>query len=49
MSVSKTFECPSCESEGKIVVRTEDVHLSDIGFCPVCGTSIYEDEDSEDD
>lgn len=48
MSASKTFECPSCETEGKIVVRTEDVQLRDIVYCPVCGADILDDESDED-
>lgn len=45
MSTSKQFECQTCETEGKIVIRTEDVHLEDIAYCPVCGSNIFEDED----
>lgn len=45
MSTSKTFECQSCETEGKITIRTEDVHLEDIQYCPVCGASIFEDDE----
>lgn len=49
MSASKTFECPSCETEGKIVVRTDDVKLSDIVYCPVCGADILDEDDSDED
>jgi hypothetical protein len=45
MSTSKTFECQSCETEGKIVIRTEDVGLEDVVYCPVCGGNIFEEED----
>ncbi|CAB4127384.1 hypothetical protein UFOVP84_160 [uncultured Caudovirales phage] len=45
MSVSKTFECQSCETEGKIVIRTEDVNLEDVAYCPVCGGSIFDEDD----
>jgi hypothetical protein len=45
MSVSKTFECQNCESEGKIVIKGDDVTLADISVCPVCGSSIFEEDD----
>ena len=48
MSVSKTFQCPNCEAEGKIVIKSEDIQLSDIVYCPVCGSDIWEDEDMDD-
>lgn len=48
MSTSKTFDCLSCETEGKIVIRTSDIKLNDIVYCPVCGADILED-DSDDD
>jgi len=45
MSVSKTFECKNCESEGKILIKNDDISLADISVCPVCGESIYEEDD----
>lgn len=47
MSASKTFECHSCDSEGKIVIRTDDVKLNDIVYCPICGADILEEDDSD--
>ncbi len=47
MSASKTFECQVCESSGKIVVRTDDVNIEDIQYCPVCGSPIYEESDDD--
>lgn len=48
MSTSKHFQCENCESEGKIVIKTEDVSLSDIAYCPVCGADIYDEEEDTD-
>ena len=44
MATSKTFECKSCETEGKIVIRSEDISLEEIIYCPVCGADILEDD-----
>ena len=49
MSASKTFECLSCDTEGRIVVKTSDVQLRDIVYCPVCGADIFEEDESEED
>lgn len=49
MSASKTFHCHSCEAEGKIVVRSDDVKLSDIVYCPVCGADILDEYDTDED
>lgn len=47
---TKMFECESCGSEGKIVIKGTDVQLEDIVYCPVCSADIYEEEefDNED-
>lgn len=47
MSVSKTFQCSNCDSEGKIVVKSDEVTLSDIVYCPICGADIFEEEDED--
>jgi transcription elongation factor Elf1 len=46
MATSKTFQCPSCDTEGKIVIRSDDIGLEEIVYCPVCGADIL-DEDSD--
>lgn len=49
MAVVKQFHCDQCDAEGKISIKGDDVTLSDIAVCPVCGSSIYDEEmDSED-
>ena len=45
MSVSKTFVCDHCNIEGKIVIRTEDIGLHDITYCPICGADIQEEDE----
>ena len=47
MAASKTFECENCGAEGKIVVKSDDFSLSDIAYCPVCGSDIFEEEDDD--
>lgn len=49
MSTSKTFECQSCDTKGKIVVKNDELSLSDIVYCPVCGADIFEEDDSVED
>jgi len=49
MSASKTFVCDTCDTEGKIIIRTDDVRLHDIIYCPVCGADILEEDDSIED
>jgi len=43
----KYFECNNCDSTGKITIKTNDVTVEDIVYCPVCGADIY-DEDEDD-
>ncbi len=44
---TKVFECESCGSSGKIVVKGNDIQLEDIVYCPVCSADIYEDQEFE--
>lgn len=50
MAVTKQFTCESCDTVGKITLKGDDLTLSDIVYCPVCGASIYDEEmeDGED-
>lgn len=43
---TKVFECRNCESNGKIVIKTEILE-SEIVYCPVCGADIFEENDDE--
>lgn len=48
MASTKYFECTNCDTQGKITVKTNDITVEDIVYCPVCGADIYEeDEDYE--
>ena len=47
--VKRYFECDNCESKGKIILKGEDHSTSDIVYCPVCGSDIYEDDDEDED
>lgn len=47
MSASKTFECQNCETTGKIIIKSSDITLQEIVYCPVCGADIFEEEDDE--
>jgi hypothetical protein len=47
MSTTKTFECQNCDTVGKIIVKSEDISVSEIVYCPVCAADIYTDEDDE--
>lgn len=49
MSVLKHFDCLQCGSEGKITIKGNEVVLSDVVYCPICGADIYEPEDFDDD
>jgi hypothetical protein len=49
MATSKTFQCDSCQTEGKIVIKTQDVYLHDIVCCPVCGADIYDEDETVED
>lgn len=41
----KYFECNNCESIGNISVKTNDVTVEDIVYCPVCGSDIFDEDD----
>jgi len=43
------FECDSCDSRGKIILKGDDYSASDIVCCPVCGADIYEDDEEDED
>jgi uncharacterized paraquat-inducible protein A len=47
MSASKTFQCDNCDAEGKIIIKSEEINLSDVAYCPCCGANILEDEDED--
>lgn len=49
MSVSKVFECQTCDTIGKIVIKTPDISLSEVVYCPVCGADIFEEDDQDED
>jgi hypothetical protein len=44
----KLFECDSCGTRGKIILKTEE-RLEDIVYCPVCSADIYEEDDYSED
>lgn len=41
----KFFECSECDHHGKIIVKSEDISVDDIVYCPVCGADIYEEDE----
>lgn len=43
----KYFECDTCDAQGKITIKGDEVVVEDIVYCPVCGADIYEEEDFE--
>lgn len=45
----KIFECENCETTGKITVKNKELSTRDIACCPVCGASIWDEDDLEDD
>jgi predicted nucleic acid-binding Zn-ribbon protein len=46
---TKYFECSSCQSHGKITVKSDnDLSTEDIVYCPVCSADIYEEEEDLD-
>jgi hypothetical protein len=47
MASTKYFESENCESIGKVTIKTNDVTVEDIGYCPICGADIYEEDDEE--
>lgn len=49
MASTKYFECPECDTIGKVTVKSEDVAVEDIVYCPVCGADIYDEDDDFDD
>ena len=48
MAITKTFECENCDTKGKIVIKSEDITVTDVVYCPVCGADIFEDDTDED-
>lgn len=44
----KFFECAECDNHGKIIVKSEDISVDDIVYCPVCGADIYEEDEDFD-
>jgi len=42
---TKFFDCDNCDSHGKITVKTNEVTVDDIVYCPVCGCDIFEEDD----
>lgn len=49
MASTKYFECETCDSAGKIIIKSEEVLVEDIVYCPVCGADIYDEDDDFDD
>lgn len=49
MASTKYFECEHCDTVGKIILKTEDLSVEDIVYCPVCGGDIYDEDDDFDD
>ena len=49
MASTKYFECESCDTTGKIIIKSEEVQIEDIVYCPVCGADIYDEDDDFDD
>jgi len=46
----KHFDCDGCGAHGKITFKTDDeFRISDVAYCPFCGSDIYEDEEYNDD
>lgn len=48
LMATKLFECTNCDSHGKITVKTNDVTVEEIVYCPVCGADIFDEEDDYD-
>lgn len=42
---SRLFECQSCMSFGKIILKGPDADIADVCCCPVCSADISETED----
>ena len=49
MAISKVFSCDNCGATGKITVKGTELSTRDIVCCPVCGASIWDDEDLDED
>lgn len=47
MSITRQFECRTCGAFGKIIVRGDEFDSSDIVYCPLCSSDIYEDDEEE--
>lgn len=45
MQITKYFECSECNNYGKIIIKSEDLHVDDIVYCPVCGADIFEEDE----
>jgi len=49
MSIQKVFKCENCDAAGKVVIKGNDLSVRDIVCCPVCGASIWDEDDENDD
>lgn len=48
-SLKKHFNCDNCEASGTVSIKSNELDLSDIRICPVCGSPLLEDFDEDDD
>jgi len=46
---SRLFECQSCMSFGKIILKGSDADIDSIAYCPTCGADISRVDDYEED
>jgi len=47
--VTKIYECENCGAHGKITVKGDEYQSTDIVYCPVCSSDIFDEDDIEDD
>lgn len=45
--VKKVFACDHCDNQGSVNIPGNSVQLSDIVYCPVCGSDISSEDDLE--